>query len=44
MAGVGSRGERHLVDDDTKVYPIKMVHKPSLIVFYYVKREEGLLK
>jgi hypothetical protein len=35
----GSRWERHLLDDDTKVYPIKVVHKLSLSVFYYVKRE-----
>jgi hypothetical protein len=34
-----SREERHLLDDDTKVYPIKVVHKPSLGVFYYLKRE-----
>ena len=40
----GSRGERHLLDDDTKVYPIKLVNKLSLIVFYYVKRGESLLR
>jgi hypothetical protein len=40
----GSRGERHLFDDDTKVYPIKLVHKLSLIGLYHVKREGALFK
>jgi hypothetical protein len=29
-AGNGSCVERHLVDDDTKVYPTKVVYKPDL--------------
>jgi len=29
-AGNGSCVERHLVDDDTKVYPTEVVYKPSL--------------
>jgi hypothetical protein len=37
-AGNGSCVERHLVDDDTKVYPTEVVYKPSLFVFYYLKR------
>jgi hypothetical protein len=29
-SGNGSCVERHLVDDDTKVYPTEVVYKPSL--------------
>jgi len=38
VAGNGSCVEHHLVDDDTKVYPTEVVYKPSLFVFYYLKR------
>lgn len=40
----GSRGKRHLLDDDTKVYPIKLVHKLSLTGLYHVKRVGALFK